>query len=177
MSLPVVGEQDPREVRMAIEDDAVEVEGLPLVPVGGGEQRGHRRQAGIVLCDPHLHPETMPVKGRAQLVAHPVSGDSAGPIGRGHAGEEIEREVAIVPEPGELGEESRPVNDRRYLSSRDRHVRDARPHPLRELPRPHRTRPCVRTFSWSRRIPYISISGLGGQPGTYTSTGTMESTP
>ena len=24
----------------------------------------------------------------------------------------------------------------------------------------------VRTFSWSLKIPYISISGLGGQPGT-----------
>ena len=32
-------------------------------------------------------------------------------------------------------------------------------------------------FSWSLMIPSISISGRGGQPGTYMSTGTIWSTP
>src|SRR5439155_7090726 len=32
-------------------------------------------------------------------------------------------------------------------------------------------------FLWSSRIPYSSPSGRGGQPGTYTSTGTMVSIP
>src|SRR4029450_12935757 len=34
-----------------------------------------------------------------------------------------------------------------------------------------------RIFSCSRRMPSISISGRGGQPGTYMSTGTIWSTP
>jgi hypothetical protein len=36
--------------------------------------------------------------------------------------------------------------------------------------------PCL-TFSWIFRIASSSISGRGGQPGRYMSTGTMWSTP
>ena len=34
-----------------------------------------------------------------------------------------------------------------------------------------------RIFCWSCKMPYTSASAVGGQPGTYTSTGTMRSQP
>src|SRR3989442_3448978 len=45
-SHPFLGKEDAREIGMAGEDDAVEVVGLPLVPVGGGPHPGHRGHLG-----------------------------------------------------------------------------------------------------------------------------------
>src|SRR5262245_42586799 len=45
-ALPVVGKQDAGEIGMAVEDDAVEVPRLALVPVGGGPHAGHGRHMG-----------------------------------------------------------------------------------------------------------------------------------
>jgi len=39
MTFPVVGEQDPPQVRVAVENDAEKVECLPLMPVGGFPDR------------------------------------------------------------------------------------------------------------------------------------------
>lgn len=48
----------------------------------------------------------------------------------------------------------------------------------RAVPCPYRSPSDSRAiFSWSFRIPWSSASGRGGQPGTYTSTGMIWSTP
>ena len=63
------------------------------------------------------------------------------------------------------------------LAARDQDVGRSRADPLGQLVGTHLNGSDVRTLSWSFRIPYMSISGFGGQPGTYTSTGTIVSTP
>jgi len=65
----------------------------------------------------------------------------------------------------------------RHLAACDQHVGEPLAQAPGDLLRAHRKVPCVRTFSCSFRMPNISISGFGGQPGTYTSTGTIVSTP
>src|SRR5512139_1752109 len=39
--LPLVGQENPPQVRMPLEGDSQQVEGLPLVPVGGAPDAGH----------------------------------------------------------------------------------------------------------------------------------------
>src|SRR5262249_3667283 len=52
-ALPVVGQENPRQVGMTVEDDAVEVVRLALVPVGGRPHAGHGGHArrGLVELD------------------------------------------------------------------------------------------------------------------------------
>ena len=89
MAHEVVVSQDAREVRVALEDDAVEVPGLPLEPVGAPVHAGERRQprvrlgdadlqAGVVLAGDRVH-----VQDHLEPVAlHPVQ--VAHQSGRGH---------------------------------------------------------------------------------------------
>ncbi len=65
----VVG-QDAAQVVMAIEHDAIEVEGLALVPVGGVPDAGHRRHHGeVVVGAEHLHAHAL-VEADGQQVRH-----------------------------------------------------------------------------------------------------------
>src|SRR6266571_7178671 len=42
MALPLVGHQDPPQIRMALERDPEQIKRLPFVPVGGAPDAGHR---------------------------------------------------------------------------------------------------------------------------------------
>ena len=52
---PVFGAEDPPGVRVAVEDDAEQVEDLAFVPVGGGPDIRDGGQVGVVALDAHLH--------------------------------------------------------------------------------------------------------------------------
>jgi len=95
----------------------------------------------------------------------------------GHRGERVQLDAALVTEPRERREQIVPLDHDRRLVTRDDDIGIARRHRRRELGDGHLKGSSVRTFFWSVRIPYISISGFGGHPGTYTSTGTIVSTP
>ena len=49
MAVEAVVGQDAAQVRVAVEDDAVQVEGLALVPVGGGEDAGDRGHGRVLV--------------------------------------------------------------------------------------------------------------------------------
>src|SRR4029453_13472598 len=66
-ALPVLGEQDAREVRMAGEADAVEVVGLALVPVGGGPHAADGRHARVLVADLHLEDEAGVLRHRTSV--------------------------------------------------------------------------------------------------------------
>ena len=87
-------------------------------------------------------------------------------VGRRHAAEEAEGQLGVVPELREGLLESFRLEEQRDLVPGQQHVREGRAEPVGELDGLHRTVPVVRTFSWSFRMPNISISGFGGQPGT-----------
>src|SRR5262245_11073490 len=61
-ALPVVGQQNAGEIGMAVEDDAVEIEGLALVPVRGRPHAGHGRQVQVALVELDLERETRGVR-------------------------------------------------------------------------------------------------------------------
>ena len=98
-------------------------------------------------------------------------------VGGRETGQEAEGEVGLVAEPDDRVDQPVAFDDDRDLVPRQQDVGEPGADPIRQLRRPQRILPVVRTCSCSFRIPNISISGLGGQPGTYTSTGTIVSTP
>src|SRR6478735_640997 len=67
MALPVLGHQDPDEVRVAAEDDPHQVERLALEPVGGrpdGDDRGDL----LAVVDPCLDPDALRCVGDPEQV-------------------------------------------------------------------------------------------------------------
>lgn len=57
-------------MRMAVEGDAKQVKGFPLIPVGVGEQAGHRRQVQVLFGQGHLeHNIAITIDGD-QVVEH-----------------------------------------------------------------------------------------------------------
>ena len=65
---PVVGHLDPGQRGMAVEDDAEEVPGLPLVPVAGGVDVDQRRDVRVGVRRGDLEPDPPVVRDRQQVV-------------------------------------------------------------------------------------------------------------
>ena len=65
---PIVGHLDPGQTRMAVEDDAEEVVGLPLVPVAGGVDAEQRRDVRVGVGAGHLELDPAVVGDRQQRV-------------------------------------------------------------------------------------------------------------
>ena len=80
--------------------------------------------------------------------------------------EEVERQIGVVAERGQRLEQVVAIDDDRDLVAGDEHLAEAFADAFRELGGHHLNVSEVRTFSCSFRMPCISISGFGGQPGT-----------
>src|SRR5437016_2916013 len=138
---------------MAFEDDPEHVVALALHPVGAAIERGQRRTAG-------------PAGGQPVEVA-------AAQLVVGEAGE-FRRAIARQGD-GEPTVGAR-VHSEPLLDTRARvGGRHAPPGSDAALRFPVFWNSS--TWVWSLSSPYISESGVGGHPGTYTSTGTTRSTP
>ena len=87
-------------------------------------------------------------------------------VGGRETGQEAEGEVGLVAEPDDRVDQPVAFDDDRDLVPRQQDVGEPGADPIRQLRRPQRILPVVRTCSCSFRIPNISISGFGGQPGT-----------
>ena len=175
--LPALGQQQRPGVGMTVEHDAVEVVRLALVPVRRREQRGHARHVRVGCREADLHPQPVVLLDREQLVGHPEPRIGLGPVGRGEARAEPQREAGVIAQPREHAEQVVTIDDGGHLAAGHRDVGTALAHALGQLGGLHLNGSVVRTFSCSFRMPCISISGFGGHPGTYTSTGTIVSTP
>src|SRR4030066_31131 len=57
MSHPVVGHQNPAQIRMAGEGDSEKVEEFPLVPVGGGKHRLEAGELGGIPFETRVQPQ------------------------------------------------------------------------------------------------------------------------
>ncbi len=101
-----------------------------------------------------------------ELVDDPEAGLLARMVGRGQAREETEREVGLVSKAEQRVDQLLPADDHRDLVASEPDVGEMLPDPPGQLRGLHRIVPVVRTFSCSFRMPNISISGFGGQPGT-----------
>src|SRR5439155_24880774 len=175
----------------------VEVVSLALVPVRGRPDAGHGGHARLLLGHAHLEREARHVLQRQQAVdalearhprqvvhaAHPRQHREGG-LGivaqeRAHLdqvlGRQVERVVthglsglALERHAGEsLAQPPLDVLGSQHYAAPLRLLRGNGPRSTRE----------ERIFSWSFMIPWSRASGRGGQPGTYTSTGTILSTP
>src|SRR5437867_6482994 len=184
VAFPVVREKDPPEVGMALEDDAEHLVALALHPVGAAIERGQRRAARLSRRQPgahrddqrrleildaaeHLEPLVLPVH-RGQ----PVEVATAELVG-GEAGE-------FLPAIARQGDGEPTVGYRVHSELLpDTRARVGGRHA------PPGSDGAARvpvfwnssTWVWSLSSPYMSESGVGGHPGTYTSTGTTRSTP
>ena len=94
---PVVGHLDPGQGRVAVEDEAEEVEGLALVPVGGRVRRARRwgcagrRRGGDLEPDPAVVGHREQVVDRVQLATGVV-----GVVHAVDAGAELEAQLLVV---------------------------------------------------------------------------------
>src|SRR6266545_4679867 len=146
VALPVLGHEDPDQVRVAVEAHPEEVVDLALVPVGRGPHAGHRGDVRVVDADPDLDPQPHVVVERVEVVVDAEPLPQAGQ-------HRLERLGRLE---GGLGPGAHPAASSRVSFDRGSPFR---------------------IFSCSRMMPSMSISGRGGQPGTYMSTGTILSTP
>ena len=189
MPLEAVVGQDPAQVRMTGEQDAVEIVGLALVPVGGGEDRDQRRHGGAVVGH-GLHPDP-PIVARRQEMDHDIEphltlrvvdaaevdevDEQAGRVvaevsqqpdvvGR----TDLERQF-VVGDDGLDAALAEPGDDRaaEFLMRRCHGVRhlDCLSPPVSKAAQ-RSIVPVRRIFRCSSRKPYRSASAVGGQPGT-----------
>ena len=119
--------------------------------------------------------------GEARLVRPEVDG--------GQRRQQVEAQARVIVQRLADGADRPAVDDHRRLSSellhgrqpvaellaQDRHAVFDVAHRLASAARSLNFSP--RTLACSVRMPWISASGRGGQPATYTSTGTISSTP
>jgi hypothetical protein len=85
VALPVVLHDDPAEVRVAVEADPHQIEGLSLVPVGCGPHRDDARDA-LAVFEPDLDPDDRRAGADRQQVV--IDGEP-GRLGLGRAGEPL----------------------------------------------------------------------------------------
>src|SRR5438445_1021880 len=174
---PGLRQFDPPEVRMPVEDDAEEVEDLAFVPVRRREQPDHRRDVRVLAGHTDLDAQPVPVLHRIQVVRNPDPRIATRPVGTGDIREGIEPQCRIGPEALQQIQQPASTGDQRDLAPALHHVPvrgSKQPGQFRRL---HLILASRITLAWSLRIPYISISGRGGHPAVYTSTGTIVSTP
>src|SRR5579859_4626895 len=204
VALPVVGEHDPPQVRVALKLDAKQVKDLALVPIGGRYERGDARRLTI---GARFEPQPRVVFQRVEQIHQfePLFAREAidsreidetvvaqrlaraphafGQIGQGHphGGDAV----------GGQGDNAR-LEDGLHVQTRG-HQLAVVPEGLAEggsasavwtMPTPAPVRAPWRALRLSSAMRSLSLisesssaSGVGGQPGTYTSTGTILSTP
>src|SRR5512139_4294592 len=93
---PLVHE-DPLQVRVAAEDDAVHVPRLPLVPVDAGPH-GHRRvDHGVVLVEADLDPDPVLLLQRIQMIDDLEARLLAEVVHPGQVHGEVEQQLRVVP--------------------------------------------------------------------------------
>jgi len=151
---------------MAVEHHPEEVEHLALLPFGGREHLDGGSHPEVVLGEARLHPDPEVPLGRPQVVSHPDPRVSAGPVGAREVGQERASEVVLVAERSERVQEPFAVHCQRDLAPGQEHVVEGALEARGQVLGGHVSVPRFEIFSWSRRIPYISISGRGGHPGT-----------
>src|SRR5437016_2600059 len=198
---PVLGQQDAGQPGMPGELDAVEVVGLAFVPVGGGPHACDARHARVLLAHGDLERDPRRAREREQPVDHLEARIARQPVHARDPGQHGEFELGVIAQEGAdldemLGRDvERVVADRISGLAPDRRPGETHAQPLLDALRgqrghatalrlffffggtgPSSTRD-ARIFSWSFMMPWINASGRGGQPGTYTSTGTILSTP
>ena len=179
-------QQNAPQIGMAGEADAHHVVDFPLQELGALPDAGHRRNRRIVLGQAGLEAQTLPmVRKRVQMIDDfkPL------PVFRVVHRADIRQ---MVEEASGASWRNR-VNLENPLSRHaDGHLRSCRirldgQHRLRK-PASSTFQPTIAhdyftntfsrwIFSCSFKSPSIRASGRGGQPGTYTSTGTIWSTP
>ena len=99
------------------------------------------------------------------------------PVRGRDVGEPVELQTVPLAEPGERPQQPVAVDHHAGLGPGQDQVGEALPEGRQGVVPDQLILPSVRIFPCRVRIPYISISGRGGHPGTYTSTGTIVSTP
>src|SRR5215468_5900468 len=179
VAFPVVREEDAAKVRMTVENDPEHVVALALHPAGAPVERGQRRTARLASAQPgahrdderrvevldaaeHLEALVLPVhRGQpVEVAAAELFASEAGkflPALARQGGGELTVSDCVDSEP--LLDASARVGGRHAPPGSDAAVR---------FPVFWNSSTCA----WSLSSPYIKESGVGGQPGTYTSTGT-----
>ena len=188
VALPLVGHEDPPQAGMALEGDPEEVEDLAFVEVRGRPHARHRRAPLVALGDPHPHAQTMRVGRRRQVICdqEPALGRiHAEVVDRGQVREQLERRI-VTEDLAEVRDAvARDLNG--HFAERLGRLGHGHGKPFTSV-RDDRRQAIVhaqllfakwlaRICSCSFKMPSISISGRGGHPGTYISTGTIWSTP
>ena len=197
MAIPVLGQEQPPEIRVPLEANPEEVIALALHPQGPPVEAG-QTGTGRLPADPRLYgdgepappaPEVLKAADHIKPVRLPIHGRQVA---------EVPATQGVLGEPREL-DPTQNRNDDNQVSGIDRTLgvlagwldSERLPDPGEgEIEGHGRGQPAMgagvdrlpvfwncATFSWSFRIPNMRDSGVGGQPGTYTSTGTTRSTP
>src|SRR5689334_9790640 len=192
MAFEAVPGDEPPKVRMPAEPDSVQVEHFALRPV---RREKRRRDRGDVLSlgAAELHSNPRVLRERVEVVHDVESRDTIAPVDGRHV-HAVAKILGLLQVAGDVDDALARDGDRQlsgeFLRGRDA-VGNGAPkgnHPG-VIGRVRRGGPgfghqdalrmtfILSIFFWSWMIPYRRASGLGGQPGTYTSTGTIRSTP
>src|SRR5882672_1104056 len=173
MALPVLGQEDPSKIRMALEDDAEHVEALALHPVGSlieAGQRGaarlarpqarahrhHQRRVEVLDTAEDLEPLILPVDG-----GEPVEVPTAQLV----ADEARELLPALARQGDAQATVGHCVDPEPFLDTRAR-VGGRHAPPDSDVAERLPVFWNSSTWAWSLSSPYMRESGVGGHPGT-----------
>src|SRR5215831_8170050 len=184
IAFPLVREEDAPKVGMAVEDDPEHVVALALHPVGAAVERGQGGTAHLAGAEPGAHRdherrvEVFHATEHLEALVLPV--DRGQPVEVAAAQLGVSEASEFLPAFARQGDGEPTVGDRVHSEP----LLDARAR-VGGRHAPPGSDAAVRfpvfwnssTWAWSLSSPYIRESGVGGQPGTYTSTGTTRSTP
>ena len=70
MSLPIVGQKYPPQVRMSVEDNSKQIESFAFVPICRAPNAGNCRHVRVVFVNNDLQPQAMMLCCRKQMVVH-----------------------------------------------------------------------------------------------------------
>src|SRR5215471_10941962 len=175
---PVVRHQDPGQVRMAREVDAEHVPRLTLIPVGGRVDVVRAVHPGIVFGHEDADAQ-LPVRLHVPELVHKL--EALRRLLDGWGGQVIDtrhKDVALVALRLEFGQRLAKAlaGHTDPFGARDDAVGE---NALSQLERRHKRGliPWALIFSCRIISAFSTSSGRGGQPGMYTSTGTILSTP
>ena len=68
MALPIVGQKNSSQVRMAVEDDAEQIERFAFVPVGCAPDAGDGRHVRVVFVQQNFQTQAMMLRCRKQMI-------------------------------------------------------------------------------------------------------------